>query len=143
MYVGIGLLKMHFVKWTSRKMLIKIIQEDTSYKFRKKNAYDHPAIALVCLHRDFNPTQTTCINKWYDVVFLRTRLLACFSLLFHLIKVFCLFYGQKLCKYEWEFRYYFVSVILRIEKNCLSLLEILRKLRRNFWVVFLGFRMLP
>lgn len=29
-------------------MLIKIIQEDTSYKFRKKNAYDHPAIALVC-----------------------------------------------------------------------------------------------
>lgn len=142
-YVGIGLLKMHFVKWTSRKMLIKIIQEDTSYKFRKKNAYDHPAIALVCLHRDFNPTQTTCINKWYDVVFLRTRLLACFSLLFHLIKVFCLFYGQKLCKYEWEFRYYFVSVILRIEKNCLSLLEILRKFRRNFWVVFLGFRMLP
>lgn len=140
-YVGIGLLKMHFVKWNSRKMLIKIIQEDTSYKFRKKNAYDHPAIALVCLHRDFN--QTTCINTWYDVVFLRTRLLACFSLLFHLIKVFCLFYGQKLCKYEWEFRYYFVSVILRIEKNCLSLLEILRKFRNFFWLVFLCFRMLP
>lgn len=94
-YVGIGLLKMHFVKWTSRKILIKIIQEDTSYKFRKKNTYDHPAIALVCLHRDFNPTQTTCINKWFDVVFLRTRLLACFSLLFHLIKVFCFFMDRN------------------------------------------------
>lgn len=35
-YVGIGLLKMHIVKLTSRKILIKIIQEDTSYKFRKK-----------------------------------------------------------------------------------------------------------
>lgn len=115
-YVGIGLLKMHFVKWTSRKMLIKIIQEDTSYKFRKKNTYDHPAIALVCLHRDFNPTQTTCINKWYDVVFLRTRLLACFSLLFHLIKVFAYFMDRNFVNMNGN-----LGIIL-----CLSYLELRR-----------------
>lgn len=115
-YVGIGLLKMHFVKWTSRKMMIKIIQEDTFYKFRKKNAYDHPAIALVCLHRDFNPTQTTCINKWYDVVFLCTRLLACFSLLFHLIKLSAYFMDRNFVNMNGN-----LGIIL-----CLSYLEFRR-----------------